>query len=184
MIRREKIRSNVTIKCACGCGNEFNKYDKQGRIRFYMQGHNKTHPPKEMFLKHVIKRNGCWGWSGPKSSDGYPQYGHRCKVYYAHRLSYELYYGVKLNSKDHVCHKCDNPECTNPEHLFLGNSLLNIHDAINKKRMRGNILLVSDIHSIRTLYKDKIYNQYELAKIFKTTQPYISRIVNMKSRKE
>lgn len=52
---------------------------------------------------------------------------------YAHRVSWELFRGP-IPNKLFVLHKCDNKNCINPDHLFLGTAKDNIHDCIRKGR--------------------------------------------------
>lgn len=52
----------------------------------------------------------------------------------AHRVAYQIYYGVDLTPDDIVCHKCDNPSCINPKHLFVGTHEDNVRDRVAKGR--------------------------------------------------
>ncbi len=85
------------------------------------------------FLSHVKKKNGCWKWLSTKNCFGYGRLFSDNKEYKAHRVSWELKFGPIPNGL-FVLHKCDNPECTNPDHLFLGTQRENMNDCLNKGR--------------------------------------------------
>lgn len=88
---------------------------------------------KNHFNKHVIKnKEGCWGWKGSPSKK-YKALRFNDKAILAHRASYILHHGP-IPKGLCVCHKCDNPSCTNPEHLFLGTYQDNVKDMMAKKR--------------------------------------------------
>jgi hypothetical protein len=80
----------------------------------------------------------CWKWSGGYGRRGYGRFqGNDCKLLPAHRFSYYLHHPLNEfieNIEFFVCHSCDNPECCNPEHLFLGTHIENMRDRDEKGR--------------------------------------------------
>ena|SRR5208283_2122511 len=77
---------------------------------------------------------GCWNWRGSKNSRGYGQAYYRGRFVSAHRLSAFLWLHHPLKSALLVCHKCDNPACFNPKHLFIGTDSDNARDCVSKQR--------------------------------------------------
>jgi hypothetical protein len=75
----------------------------------------------------------CWEWQKARQRQGYGVARWLEKKVLSHRLSYELYKG-KIPAGLFVLHKCDNPPCCNPEHLFVGTKKDNRHDQIAKGR--------------------------------------------------
>ena len=87
----------------------------------------------ERFWSKVTKTPGCWLWRAGKDRDGYGLFRFDGKQKRAHRLAYAVLVGPP--GKALVCHKCDNPPCVRPTHLFLGTNGDNIRDAVAKGRM-------------------------------------------------
>lgn len=76
---------------------------------------------------------GCWNWLKTKDKDGYGIVYRRTRGIRAHRFSFEKY-NHKIPKNSVVCHKCDNPSCVNPEHLFVGKPIDNVRDMMKKGR--------------------------------------------------
>jgi len=75
----------------------------------------------------------CWPWKGKPNGKGYGRFGYMKTVILAHRLACESAHG-RLQSGQYALHKCDNPICCNPRHLFKGTITDNNRDMFRKGR--------------------------------------------------
>lgn len=141
-------------------------------------------------------KSGCWLWQGGhKQSKNKKNYGAMgtfkllngkniggSAQVLSHRLSWVIHYGEIPIEMD-VCHKCDNPNCCNPEHLFLGTHQENMQDMVRKGRHIGprgtktshSRLSEDKISKIRILLKSGISKQ-KIADIFKVNYTTIYKI--------
>ena len=96
---------------------------------------------EDRFWSFVNKTDGCWLWTGSTNRKGYGQMsqGRRgLRPLHAHRLSWMIHFG-EISSGMCVLHRCDNPPCVRPDHLFLGTIADNDADRDAKGRtMRGS----------------------------------------------
>jgi hypothetical protein len=89
----------------------------------------------DRFMKRVKKggRDECWPWTGSLNS-GYGQFRNQAgEIELAHRASWRMFVGP-IPDGMHMLHRCDNPPCVNPAHLFLGSQNDNVQDMWAKKR--------------------------------------------------
>lgn len=129
----------------------------------------------------------CWVWTGVLS--GHNRYGdfrlkvggqiHRIR---AHRFSWMIRFGP-IPDDMRVCHRCDNPLCVRPDHLFLGTQAENVHDSARKGRKNAwgiQKLDASDVYQIRARVAAG-HLQQDVAKAFGIARNTVSGIVHRKS---
>lgn len=139
----------------------------------------------ERFWAKITKTDGCWEWTGYKDRDGY---GRLCLFKLSgrpraltHRIAYTLARG---SVPDGMCvlHRCDNPPCCNPEHLFLGTNTENQADKVAKARQcvgeasGAAKLTEASVKEIRLLAGTGL-RQKDIAAMFGITQPNVGYIV-------
>jgi len=109
----------------------------------------------------INETTGCIEWFRCLDSYGYGRKNYKGVIWPAHRLSYEVSIGPI--GELCVCHKCDNPKCINPEHLFLGTKKDNNLDCIKKDRHMHS-LLSEQVHAIRadTRGREAIAKDYNI----------------------
>jgi len=114
-------------------------------------------PLFERFWQHVRKARGCWEWTGTKSPRGYGVIHNRGgspPQPRAHRVSWEIHFGP-VPTGLLVCHRCDNPMCVNPAHLFLGTNQDNSDDMVAKGRQCKGERHLSRLHPERLARGDR-----------------------------
>jgi hypothetical protein len=106
--------------------------------------------PEARFREKIKKTGSCWLWTGTISSSGYGILSVNNRLEGAHRISWKIYRGA-IPSDLNVCHKCDNPCCVNPSHLFIGTQLDNMGDAVVKGRIRNGSHVYHGVVHHRTI---------------------------------
>jgi len=157
----------------------------------------KAQTNEEKFWEKVnIRNNGCWEWLAQKDKDGYGTFmlssNKGQKRTRAHRYSWVLHFGDVPKEK-FVLHKCDNPPCINPNHLFLGTAKDNTQDMVKKHRYGYNNiggenhpnakLNNQKVKQIKELWNSKQYTQIELGRMFDVGNKQINLIINNKAWK-
>lgn len=97
----------------------------------------------------------CWEWRSYRTKAGYGQIWIYPKNQYAHRIAWELTHGP-IPAGMSVCHRCDNPPCCNPAHLFVGTHQENMTDATTKGRMKPGAVMPGIAHPISKLTDDDV----------------------------
>ena len=132
---------------------------------------------------------GCWEWTASRNKDGYGHFGLNGKIQTAHRVAWQFANGpIPKGEGAHgtcVLHKCDNPACVRPDHLFLGSNADNVRDRDEKGRRvppKGEThssakLTIADIYAIRSDPR----LQREIAAEYGVSKAHVGRIKTRRS---
>jgi hypothetical protein len=102
-------------------------------------------------LKRTKKVGSCIVWQGAENGKGYGLISIKGVIFLVHRLSYMFTVGPIAHGM-FVCHKCDNPLCVKPEHLFLGTAKDNWKDSHAKGRTTQQAQEKKTKHGTRSMY--------------------------------
>lgn len=145
----------------------------------------------ERIVSKIVFGDGCWGWKGYCTDKGYGQVSFDGRLTYIHIVVYEFLNG-KLPPGLCVLHRCDNPPCPNPDHLWAGTKAENNADMNAKGRARGGSLpgaahpmvklTLIEVEEIRSR-ASRGQSQRSIARDFSVSQRQIGRILHGESWK-
>lgn len=129
----------------------------------------------------------CWEWTGSRRRHGYGAMNIARVAWTAHRLSYALHYG-DLPAGAFICHRCDNPPCVNPAHLYAGTPADNVRDIDARDRrvvVRGErnghaVLTEQAVLEIRALAESGVRHA-DIADEFGVSKPTISAVATRRN---
>lgn len=178
----------VELICeTCGSNFSIRKSDSErGKGQFCSQP-CRYGTPKDRFWGRVRKTDSCWLWTGRVSVGGYGKTYLGGKIIPAHRFSWTLANGP-IPDGMFVCHKCDNPPCVRPDHLFLGTNADNMADCAAKGRIaRGEKngaakLTSSQVQEIREMARLGLKHK-DIAERFAIHASYVWMIVSGRWRR-
>lgn len=199
--REENIGKRVRWLCKCDCGKkkiidgDHLRFGKIKTCNSKNNFHRKEREKNTVFrLKKLIIINpetSCWEWKGHIPKTGYPRIVYKGKATTASRVCWMLCNG-RIRKGLYVLHKCDNPKCINPGHLFLGTQKQNVRDMIEKGRagyekrigMNHSQVQLTDDQVISIRHKAKSGIDFKtLAVEYNTTSSNIYNIVTGKTWK-
>jgi hypothetical protein len=121
----------------------------------------------------------CVEWPFACHDFGYGRLGYEGRIEYAHRIAYALHHNLEVDDT-WILHKCDNPKCVNPQHLYPGDPKQNVRDIYKRGRQLGNgtfKLSEDDVMEIIQLLTTDLTHD-EIASQFGVSRPTISMIAN------
>lgn len=161
------------------------KYTPKDTERFWSKVNKDGSIPE-----HRPELGPCWEWQGACDSSGYGSKDINHKIVSTHRLSWTLVHG-DIPDGFYVCHSCDNPNCVNPKHLWLGTSQDNALDRSIKGRNRKQHnennshwkLTNEQVSEIRKRYSLGGISWGKLAVVFGISKTQVGRIIRHETRK-
>jgi hypothetical protein len=126
----------------------------------------------------VDPNTGCWNWCKGMMTVGYGLVYNGEQSVAAHKASYEAYYGeIPNGTQVLVLHRCNNPKCINPDHLYLGSKKSNMYDALQSGVFTGRRILRKEDRSFIKYLHSKGLSMRLIAKMYLTNHPQISRAI-------
>jgi hypothetical protein len=131
-------------------------------------------PPKK--LDFFVNKDGCFVCTSHHNDKcGYPVKRYCGGQYHISRIIWQECFGV-IPKTMYVLHKCDNPNCINPEHLFIGTQLDNMRDCAAKGRTNNGQAKLTE-NQIKKIRNESGTIRY-LGKKYKVSSTAISNIKN------
>lgn len=125
----------------------------------------------------------CWEWQRAKSNYGYGRFKIGDSTRYAHRVSYRMLIGP-IPGERQINHKCHNPSCINPDHIYLGNQKQNNEDcrlAGRHKASKGTEMPhgfnADTVREIRARYENEDVSYADLARQYNVMKETIGQII-------
>lgn len=186
-----------SVRCiCCVCGAPFQRGGYAARTAKYCSSacQHRAQRTQDIAAKILSQRTiapvtGCWLWTKGCFSSGYGAIQWQGRQMKVHRVAAILWLGMGIDDKRFVCHRCDTPQCFNPDHLFLGSAADNSHDAVRKHRLAEGArspharLTPQQVHEIRTSHEGGA-TVHDLAVRFRVSNTTIRQIVTRHTWKD
>lgn len=174
------LRKGVHISCKCRLGTELEK----GAYGPKMLPKDVI---RERYESKVVKGKDCWQWTAAKTAHGYGimsvSFGRPTRLTRAHRISWFLHHGWWAGGDLEVCHRCNNPACSNPEHLYVATHAVNIRHARrdgiiggNEGAKNGSNCRLTEEQVLKIKAVTKRGELTKLSKLYNISQTHISNI--------
>lgn len=195
MARKRRPKICEWCRCEFMAERPRNKYCSIRCLRFADWSNRRKMPPDtakaiddaelRFWMNVKSSRDSCWEWHGIINRYGYGQLKCSKRKVLAHRFSWTIH-SSEIPRGLCVCHKCDNPICVRPDHLFLGTHADNRADCVSKGRHRPSRethkkLTPESVLAIRERYASGEVSMSDLAMEYGVRPPAISSVVRRKT---